>query len=75
LLVDTVIDDGLKMEITDHLIQKELADLQTKLQHLADQIWPPGPSQGSLPGITPDLVTKIEATLENIGKTQKGHYP
>jgi len=75
LLVDTTIDIGLKAEITDHLIQKELAALQVKLQHMADQIWPPGPSQGALPGITPDLITKMKAALKNIENTQKGYYP
>ena len=44
-LIDGVIDFGLKKEITDKLVQKELAALQAKLQQMANQIWPSESSQ------------------------------
>jgi hypothetical protein len=74
-LIDMVIDHTLKKEVTDQLVQSELAALQAKLQHMADQIWPPESSTGDLPGITPDLVTKMQAALANIKTTQKKYYP
>ena len=75
MLVNVVINTTLRKEITDKLVQKELAKLQEKLQHLADQIWPPVSSQGQLPGITADLVAKIQSAVANIRTTQHAHYP
>jgi len=74
-LVDTVIDVALKKEITNRLVQVELVKLQAKLQKLADQIFPPETSQGALPGITPELVTQLQAAMKNIRVAQAGHYP
>jgi hypothetical protein len=73
-LVNIAINTVLREAITDKLVQKELAKMQVKLQSIASTIWPAG-SAGNLPGITPDLLTQMEAAVTNLGKTQAGQYP
>jgi len=74
LLVDVAVNGMLKLEVTNKLLQKELAALQVKLQAMADKVFPPG-GMGDLPGITPDLLAKMTAAVQNLANVQGGHYP
>jgi len=74
LLVNVAVNVMLKEEVTNKLLQKELQALQVKLQALADKVFPSG-SMADLPGITPDLVAKMTAAVNNLGAVQGNHYP
>jgi len=74
MLVNVAVNVMLKEEVTNKLLQKELQVLQTKLQALADKIFPSG-SQADLPGITPDLLAKMTNAINNLGAVQNAHYP
>jgi len=74
MLVNVAVNVMLKEEVTNKLLQKELQALQVKLQALADKVFPSG-SMFDLPGITPDLLAKMTAAMQNLGAVQGNHYP
>merc|ERR1712130_534209 len=66
--INKYIENALQKEVSQHQVQKEFAKLQVQLQAIANKIWPSASAVGSLPGITPDLLTKMNITSSAIDK-------
>ena len=75
MLANLAIDLVLRQKVVNKVVQEEFAKLQTLLQGLVDDIWPPATAYAALPGITPEYLESLQSAILNISSAQDYHYP